>query len=106
MVYDLGENPVPDDLDDSEKYIPVPDKRELDLGTQLVFEFADRYLPDRYDEIRALFRRKGAYGRFKSFLERCGKLEQWYEFSNAEEKRLLLEWCKENGLEVEDESIA
>ena len=106
MVYDFGENPLPDDLDDPKKYISVPDKRDLDLGTNLVFEFADRYVPDRYDEIRAMFRKKGAYARLKDLLERCGKLEQWYEFSDSEERRVLLEWCKENGLEVLDEGIA
>jgi len=30
---------LPDDIDDSEKYVQIPDKRELDLGKPLVLEF-------------------------------------------------------------------
>jgi hypothetical protein len=42
---------IPDDIDDSEKYIQIPHKRELDLGKPLVFEFASEFLPDDFDEI-------------------------------------------------------
>ena len=35
---ELGE--LPDDIEDSEKYVPIPDKRELDLGKPLVLDFA------------------------------------------------------------------
>jgi len=64
------EEQVPDDIDDSDKYIPVPDKRDLDLGSHLVFDFTAQYLPQHYDQVRDMFRAKGAYGRFKGLLER------------------------------------
>ena len=39
-----NEEELPDDIDD-EKYIGIPDKRELDLGKPLVLEFAREFLP-------------------------------------------------------------
>src|SRR6266850_2502587 len=53
---------LPDDIDD-EKYIAIPDKKELDLGKPLVLDFAREFLPDHYDEVRHIFSRR-AVGRF------------------------------------------
>jgi len=94
------EENVPDDLDDIDKYVPIPDKRDLDLGTALVYDFTRRYLPQHYDRVRGIFRRRGAYGRFKDLLESEDKLEDWYAYSYAEEKKALDNWCKEVGFEL------
>src|SRR5215472_3765157 len=56
---------LPDDIDDEEKYVQIPHKRELDLGKPLVMAFARQCLPDDFDEIRRIFSRKGAYARCK-----------------------------------------
>ena len=60
----FGENDeeLPDDID-GEKYISIPDKRELDLGKPLVLDFARDFLSDDYDEVRQIFSRRGAYRR-------------------------------------------
>lgn len=94
------EEEVPDDIDDSDKYIPVPDKRDLDLGSHLVFDFTAQYLPQHYDQVRDMFRRKGAYGRFKGLLERQDKLQAWYAFSEEQAAKALGEWCKAEGLQL------
>ncbi|WP_353839486.1 hypothetical protein [Mesorhizobium sp.] len=59
---------LPDDLEDSERYIAIPDKRELDLGKPLVLSFARHHLLDDYDKVREIFSRAGAYARFKDLL--------------------------------------
>lgn len=97
---DLGED-APDDIDDSGKYVLVPNSHELDLGSKLAFEFAARYLADQYDEVRVLFRRKGAFGRFKVFLHQQNLLEEWYAFSEEQTRKALENWCESEGLEVE-----
>src|SRR6516225_4048392 len=73
---EFGDNDeeLPDDIDD-DKYISIPDKRELDLGKLLVFDFARGFLPDDYDEVRHIFSRRGAYRRFKELLVRRDALE-------------------------------
>ena len=92
---------LPDDID-NEKYIAIPDRRELDLGKPLVLEFAREFLPDDYDEVRHIFNRRGAYRRYKDLLVRRGALERWYDFSNKSEETALREWCAENGIETSE----
>jgi hypothetical protein len=90
---------LPDDIDD-EKYIAIPDKRDLDLGQPLVLEFTREFLPDDCDEVRHLFSRRGAYRRYKELLVQRGALERWYDFSNKAEEAALRKWCAENGIEL------
>ena len=92
---------LPDDIDD-EKYVSIPDKRELDLRTSLVLDFARAFLPDDYDEVRHIFSRRGAYRRYKELLVRRGALERWYDFSNKAEETALRQWCAENGIELSE----
>jgi hypothetical protein len=100
---EFGENDeeLPDDID-NEKYIAIPDRRELDLGKPLVLEFAREFLPDDYDEVRHIFNRRGAYRRYKDLLVRRGALERWYDLSNKAEEAALREWCAENGIELSE----
>jgi hypothetical protein len=98
---EFGENgeELPDDID-NEKYIAIPDGRELDLGKPLVLDFAREFLTDDYDEVRHIFSRRGAYRRYKDLLVRRGALERWYDFSNKAEEAALREWCAENGIDL------
>jgi hypothetical protein len=100
---EVGDNDeeLPDDIDE-EKYISIPDKRELDLGKPLVLDFAREFLADDYDEVRQIFSRRGAYRRYKELLVRRGALERWYDFSNKSEETALREWCAENGIELSE----
>ena len=90
---------LPDDIDD-EKYIAIPDKKELDLGKPLVLDFAREFLPDDYDEVRRIFSGRGAYRRYKDLLVRRCALERWYDFYNNAEEAALREWCAENGIDL------
>jgi hypothetical protein len=57
---------LPDDINDEEKYVALPDKRELGLGKPLVLDFARQFLPDDFDDVRYFFSRRGAYPKFKA----------------------------------------
>lgn len=92
------ENDVPDDLDVSGKYIAVPDKQVLNLGSKLVFSFMAAELPDDYDTVAVFFRKRGAYSRFKTFLESRNMLEQWYAFEENATERALNRWCQEHDI--------
>ena len=83
-------------------FIEVPHKYDLDLGQYLIFEFVDEYLPDDYDRVRSIFRRRGAYSRFKDFLEERNMLQTWYDFENERTEAALRAWCKEAGIELAD----
>jgi len=78
---DLGEEEeLPDDVDDEEKYLAIPTKRDLDLGKSLVFDFVREFLPDDLDQVRRYFSRRGAYGNFKDLLAQRRAIEQWHKF--------------------------
>src|SRR5258705_12430533 len=51
---------LPADIGDEEKFLPIPDKRELDLGKPLVLDFARQFLPKDFDDVRQIFRKRGA----------------------------------------------
>ena len=93
---------LPDDVEDNEKYIAVPDKRELDLGKPLVLDFAREFLPDDFDEIRSIFSKRGAYQKFKALLIRRHALDRWHDFENKATERALRDWCKANSISVTD----
>jgi len=96
----IDEEEIPDDIHNSDKYLSVPDKRDLDLGNQLAFDFATRYLTQHYDDVRDMFRRRGAYRRFKDFLERKEMLEKWYAYGEEQVAKALGEWCEKEGLSL------
>ena len=80
--------------------VDIPHKNDLDLGQRLVFEFVEKHLPDGYHHVRQIFRRRGAYGRFKDFLESKGLMQSWYDFERRREEQVIRQWCEENGIEL------
>jgi hypothetical protein len=82
-----------DDIDDDDKYVQLPDKRELDLGRALVFDFVRQFLPDDFSEVQRIFGRRGACAKFKDLLARRGALDRWYDFESKAEERALRSWC-------------
>ena len=87
---------------DSHQCIEIPHKNELDLGKNLVFEFVEEYLPEAYNHVQEIFRRKGAYGRYKDLLDERGLLNKWQEIQNVREETALREWCEENEIELDE----
>ncbi|MDP8221679.1 MAG: hypothetical protein P9X26_10045 [Candidatus Stygibacter frigidus] len=103
-VAECGEcDELPDNYEDRFSYAPVPHKNAINLGRDLVFEFAAEYLEDQYDQVVRIFRRRGAYSRFKGLLEDLGKLEVWYEYEDRKKKEGLRKWCIENDIKIDDE---
>ena len=94
------EEPLPDDLETSSRYLAVPGKRDLDLGKPLVLRFTAQEMPDRWDEVDGIFRSKGAYGRFRTLLERSGLQERWYKYQDDETPAALRQWCEDNDLQA------
>ena len=90
----------PDDLETSDRYVMLPHKNELDLGRDLVQRFVTELLPKHSDEIDSMFCRKGAYARFKNFLDAKAKLDEWHRFEAEAQEDVLRAWCSDNGLEM------
>jgi hypothetical protein len=95
-----------EELEESGGLIYLPGKYDLDLGQRLVFAFADQMLSGGdAGRVRDIFGRRGAYRRFKDFLETRSMLEKWYAFEEKATAEALRKWCEENGIELA-ESLA
>ena len=95
------DEPLPADIEDEEKYIALPHKRDLGLGKPLALEFARACLPESVGRVNGFFARPGGYARFKSLLERQDKLKQWYDYERIAMESAVWEWCKERGIEID-----
>ena len=91
---------MPDDVVDEEKYIDIPDKRELGLGKPLALDFAREFLPDDFDEVRYMFSKRGAYKKFRALVTRRNVLDHWYDFESKATERALRGWCEFNSIEL------
>jgi len=94
-----NEEELPEDLE-NEKYIEIPHKKELGLGKDLVLDFAYEQLSNEANEIELIFRKKGAYSKFKAFLERKGVIDKWYKYEEEAQEIALREWCKANEIKI------
>lgn len=66
----------------------------------VALSFVDQELPSEYDRCADFFRRRGAYGRFKDFLESHDVLEKWHAFESQVTEARLRVWCEEHGIQV------
>jgi hypothetical protein len=91
---------LPDDIDDEEKYVALPDKRELGLGKPMVLDFAREFLPDDFDDVRYFFSKRGAYPKFKALLARRGAIDRWHAFEAKATEQALRDWCALHSIEI------
>jgi len=102
-ISDMGDSDdLPEDIEDSDEYIEIPHKNELDLGRKLVLDFIAEECPEAMGRVHAIFKHKGAYSRYKEFLASKGLLEKWYEYENQRTKEALRQWCADNDIELTD----
>lgn len=94
--------PLPEDIDNDDRYLAIPDKRDFGLGKPLALEFARMHLPECFDQVRDIFSHRGAYARFKDLLDRRDSLEAWYQWEQERTRAALREWCADNGVKVAD----
>lgn len=93
---------LPDDIDDEEKYIALPHKRDLGLGKPLALDFAREFLPGDFDDVRSYFDRRGAYPQFKALLARRGAIDRWHAFEAKATEQALRDWCAVHSIEIVD----
>ena len=95
-------DPLPEDIDDENRYLPVPDKRDLALSKPLALEFARTHLPACYEQVCGMFSHHGAYARFKDLLERHQNLDAWHRWETEQTLQALRAWCADNGVTLAD----
>jgi hypothetical protein len=98
-VIDLEEE-TPEDLEVSDRYLALPHKNDLDLGSKLALSFTEQQLPREFGRVLGYFHKRGAYSRFKELLQDRGVLENWYAFEKDATERALKQWCDEHEIEL------
>ena len=93
---------LPEDVEQNDDYVEVPNKYDLDLGKQLVWDFVNREIPGLKDKVERIFSRRGAYSRYKAFLAELELLDAWHRFQDERTKEALLEWCESVGIRTEE----
>lgn len=93
---------LPDDIDDSSRYIGIPHKNDLGLGKPLALQFAAEHLPSALDHVRGIFSYSGAYARFKDLLAAQGMLDAWHAYEQSCGEVALRRWCDEHEIALED----
>ena len=91
---------LPSDCENEALYWSVPHKNELNLGRALAFRFVDERMPDQRDRVQDLFRKSGAYERYKDLLIRAYMLDEWFVYERQAIERTLTEWAKEQGIAI------
>ena len=95
------EEQLPEDYEDGRKYIAIPHKIDLNLGSNLAIKFIEDFLPERFDQVANFFLKRGAYSRFKDLLERRDMLEHWHKYEAEAVEAAMRTWAKENRLQIE-----
>ncbi len=97
--------PLPEDIDTSDRYVPVPRVGSLALGLELVFDFADAALPDDAERVREMFKRAGGYREFSELVEQKGLSGHWHVFREAQTRAVLGAWCEQHGLQLAEAEL-
>lgn len=92
---------LPEDIADDEKYVVIPHKNEMDLGSNLALKFIQEKSPGLTVEVDAMFQQKDIDAKFKALLQQQALIDQWYEFETQANEKALKEWCKENKVDID-----
>ncbi len=98
-------NELPRDVRFNDDYIQIPSRNALELGRDLVWHFVAKECPRYKETVRAYFKTRGPYKRYKLLLSELELLHKWYKFEDEQTRTTLLDWCAENGIPVEDEFV-
>ena len=98
----LSDVPCPvEDIEGDPDYLHLPDKFDLHLGQRLVWRFVSFEIPGLAPKVREIFSRRGAYRRWKDFLDRNDLLDKWHQFENDSTRAALLDWCQSHEIPIE-----
>ena len=93
---------LPEDLEESDDLLEIPHFNDLQ-GQRLVREFVAAEIPERGAEVRSFFGGPGGYRLYKRLLQELGLLDRWHAFEDRRRRETVVEWCEENGLELDGE---
>lgn len=87
-----------DDKAGQRRFIPLPDRFEIDEW-RMMEEFAAARDDDSHaDELLRAIQGRGAFRYFKDTAHRLGLAEEWYAFREERYRQIAREFCQEHGI--------
>jgi hypothetical protein len=84
-----------------ENYITLPSRFDINEYNIMV-DFCNSLDNDKISsQLLNALNGRGAFRRFKDTSIRLDLQDEWYEFQDKAFKKIALDWCNENGIEVE-----
>jgi hypothetical protein len=99
-----------ENIEQAKKIIEDEDEAYLDFTLrneyheyEIIEEFIGTLSDDEVrEELFGAIQGRGAFRRFKDGIREYGVEKQWYEFKEKKLKELVIEWCKEKDLVIEE----
>ncbi len=92
---------IPEDVK-WESCIRIPGEKQLDLGRALIECFVREVRPVDSEQVKSFFARRGAYRRFRTWVESHDLQGHWHAYRNRAEREKILSWCSANGIALQD----
>ncbi len=102
-VYYAGDEALERDDLVEPRFLELPSSWDVNDYYSMV-EFIENL--DDEDAAKSLARAIDGRGAFRAFKERArelGLIEEWWKFLREAHKKIAISWCKENGIEYEDD---
>ena len=90
--------PLPEDIREEGRYIPVPGASRLGLGAALALDFARQHMPGEEGCVDRLLRGAAGFERFAKLAQKRGLLARWHAFRHERTVAALRAWCEQHGL--------
>ncbi len=90
-------------LDNEESFLNLPtehDIHEYQIMKEFCFSIEDR---DISELLYRAIKSRGAFRRFKEGIQRFRVADEWYKYREEAIKRIVIDWCKSNHIEFEEE---
>ena len=86
------------------RFVSPPDQFEIHEW-DMMRDFADGVEDEAVSErlLNAIDGR-GAFRYFKDCVHEAGLADQWYKFRDDQYRRIAADWCRENGIEVDEDA--
>ncbi len=83
---------------ESEPFLPLPDKSELDEWSMME-RFAETRSEREREELLEAIQGRGAFRIFKSTIRRLGVEQDWFNYRDAAYEEFAREWLRDNRIE-------
>ena len=92
------------EADQTGRFAPLPDRFEIDEWAMMQDFASSREDEELSERLLQAIHGRGAFRYFKDLVYEAGIANDWYEFRNGRYREIALDWCRDNGIEVDPDA--